>query len=76
VGAEGREVEKLRFIQLLWAKTQKVFEEALPAMPCPSLFRPRAEARARAVLRGMLMKEFDGYLKSEFEDREVTDDAA
>ncbi|MEO5347755.1 MAG: hypothetical protein H7834_15455 [Magnetococcus sp. YQC-9] len=38
------------FTRLLWERTQTIFDEALPAMPCADLFRPRAEARARRRL--------------------------
>jgi CRISPR system Cascade subunit CasA len=39
--------EAERFARVLYQRASIVFEDALPAIPCPSLFRPRAEARAR-----------------------------
>jgi CRISPR system Cascade subunit CasA len=39
--------EAERFARVLYQRASVVFEDALPAIPCPSLFRPRAETRAR-----------------------------
>lgn len=67
---------KREFVARLWQRTQAIFDQALPAMPCSSLFRPRAEARARAALRGLVMKSFQSYLKPGAQDEEMTDNAA
>ena len=46
-GLERLRSEAERFARVLYQRASVVFEDALPAIPCPSLFRPRAEARAR-----------------------------
>ena len=43
--------EETAFAKKLWKRTQFIFESALPTMPCSSLFRPRAEVRARRALK-------------------------
>lgn len=50
-GPDALQAEETAFAAKLWQRTEVIFEQALPAMPCASLFRPRAEARARALLR-------------------------
>lgn len=53
-GTEALRAEEKAFAEKLWLRTQAIFEQALPAIPCASLFRLRAEARARALLRRMV----------------------
>ena len=70
---EGEEEQaKGHLICDLWHKTQAIFDRTLPAVPCGSLARPKAEAKARSVLIGRVMKSFSDYLKK----TERSDDAA
>ncbi len=55
---EALTAEKRRFRQTLHRKAEAIFEAALPAIPCASIFRPRAEARARRVFSGAIWKHF------------------
>lgn len=57
-----REAARTVFVRDLWAQTQIIFNDALPSMPCASLFRPRAEVAARGALTGMVMKSFSDFL--------------
>ncbi len=57
-GAAALASTRLEFRQALLASARTIFEAALPAMPCQSLFRPRAEARARSAFFGILRKAF------------------
>jgi CRISPR system Cascade subunit CasA len=66
-GDDARAAEKQAFVQRLWEAAREVFDQALPAMPCGSLVRPRAEARARALFSGMVMKNFSDQLRTEEE---------
>ncbi len=50
------EAARARFQSRLAKAAWEEFEAALPTIPCASLFRPRAEARARAVFRASLRK--------------------
>jgi CRISPR system Cascade subunit CasA len=43
--------EEDAFAARLWQQTRTIFDHALPSMPCPSLTRPRAEARAGSALK-------------------------
>jgi len=53
-GTEALRAEEDAFAAKLWQRTEAIFKQALPAMPCASLFRPRAEARARDLLRRLV----------------------
>ena len=62
---EGPEADKKArnaFILDLWENTQQIFEQALPTMPCPSLFRPRAYAIARKTLKYAIKDSFQSDL--------------
>jgi CRISPR system Cascade subunit CasA len=50
--ANTREPVREVFLCNLWQRTQEIFEESLSMMPCPSLYRHRAEARARRHFYG------------------------
>jgi CRISPR system Cascade subunit CasA len=52
------------FVSALWSETRRIFEAALPSVPCKSLLRPRAAANARNLLRGTIMKRFGEYLNA------------
>lgn len=69
--AEARAEERKAFVRLLWERTQAIFEDALPMMPCASLVRPRAENAARGALRGIVMKAFSDQLKTERTDADA-----
>ena len=47
---------KIRFLAELREAAEDALESALPAVPCPALLRPRAEARARRAFHGMVRK--------------------
>ena len=59
------------FLAELMSAAEVEMNAALPAMPCPKILRPRAEARARRAFRNRVWK-----LHPELFDRERTDDAA
>ena len=50
-GEKALETIKHDLHEQLWQRTQEIFIQALPALPCASLFRPLAEMRARQILR-------------------------
>ena len=64
---------KTEFIRDLWRETQAIFDRALPTMPCSSLMRPKAEARARGALVGKVMKAYSDFLNPK---QEGSQDAA
>lgn len=53
---EERRREEMAFVHRLWERTQAIFDDFLPAMPCHSLYRHRAEAMARPALRSSEMR--------------------
>ena len=53
-GEEALEAERRRFARFLRGEAERVFEAALPTMPCAAAFRLRAEARARRAFVGAL----------------------
>lgn len=55
--AEARRQAELAFAACLKERTWALFDAALPAMPCPSLYRHRAEARARRALHASALRE-------------------
>jgi CRISPR system Cascade subunit CasA len=50
LGDEAKAAAELDFARELWRMTQEIFERHLPTMPCPSIYRHRADARARRAL--------------------------
>jgi CRISPR system Cascade subunit CasA len=52
--AEALKSEAERFAHVLFDRASTVFEAALSGIPCPRLFRPRAEARARSKFRSLV----------------------
>ena len=61
--------EQAAFRRVLLQHAEAAFVAALPAIPCASLFRPRAEARARGALKGQLHHAFpDLIAKAPTED--------
>lgn len=63
------------FAACLWQRTQAIFEQFLPDMPCHLLYRHRAEVRARRALRSKDLR--DNYPELFASDRtgEVREDA-
>jgi len=53
-GGEALKREAERFTGNLNAHATAIFNASLPGIPCPSLYRPRAEARARSKFRSMI----------------------
>jgi CRISPR system Cascade subunit CasA len=51
---EALKFEGERFARVLFERASSVFEAALPGIPCPTLYRPRAEARARSKFRSLV----------------------
>ncbi|MCW2315698.1 CRISPR system Cascade subunit CasA [Rhodoblastus acidophilus] len=68
-GAEALKAEQTKFRSTLLKHAKAAFDAALPAIPCASLFRPRAEARARGAFAGRLHHAFpDLFAKAPAED--------
>ena len=57
-GGEALKSEAERFAHELKDCATAIFEASLPGIPCPSLYRPRAEARARSKFRSMVRYAF------------------
>jgi CRISPR system Cascade subunit CasA len=57
-GAEALKAEETEFRRALLGHARTAFDAALPTIPCASLFRPRAEARARSAFAGRLNHAF------------------
>lgn len=55
---EALKSEAQRFANELNKRATAVFEASLPGIPCPSLYWPRAEARARSKFRSMVSYAF------------------
>ena len=69
-GGEALEAIKQRFHKQLWQHAQEIFMQALPAVPCSSLFRPRAETRAWQTLRYIIGKDFPDIFPKKTETTE------
>ncbi|SMD12693.1 CRISPR-associated protein, Cse1 family [Rhizobium sp. RU36D] len=65
----------LAFARRLWEQTQSIFEQFLPDMPCPSLYRLRAEVRARLALRSKNLRQHYPELFTAQDAEEVTEHA-
>ncbi len=74
-GSAAVDQEKTAFAARLWERTQAIFEQFLPIMPGPSLYRPRAEARARSMLWAMVRKAHPEIFPAKSENSEVTNAA-
>jgi len=74
-GPEALQAEEKAFAEKLWSRAQMIFEQALPALPCPSLFRPRAEARARSLLRFLVKKRYPELFPMQQQMEAMTDAA-
>jgi CRISPR system Cascade subunit CasA len=74
-GPEALQAEERAFAEKLWIRTREIFEQALPALPCASLFRPRAEARARSLLRFLVRNRYPELFPTQ-QQKEANADAA
>lgn len=74
-GTEALQAEERAFAAKLWQRTEAIFEQSLPSMPCSSLFRPRAEARARSLLRGTVRKRHPELFEKPQQEEESADAA-
>ena len=57
-GKEALRMEEKRFAEELLKRAQRIFEAARPTIPCASIFRPRAEARAERAFSGRIRDSF------------------
>ena len=73
-GDAALQAEQERFAKALFDKVQPIFEAALPAIPCASFYRYRAEARARRVFIGTIRGQFPELFPKP--DREESEHAA
>lgn len=68
-GGEALKAEQTSLRRTLLRHAEAAFDAALPAIPCASLFLPRAEARARSAFTGRLRNSFpDLFVKAPTED--------
>lgn len=74
--AEARRHAELAFAARLKEHTWALFDEAMPTMPCPSLYRHRAEARARRALYASALRTAWPELFPQALQGETTSDAA
>ena len=63
--SEDRDSAKLAFLRALWQATKAEFDASSPSVPCPSVFRPRAEVRARRMLRNRIWRVFPALFSAE-----------
>lgn len=57
-GDAAAEAARQTFVTALHDHAVRIFEAALPEIPCPSIRRPRAEARARELFSAGMRKRF------------------
>ena len=55
--SEAEEAAKIGFLQALREAAEDELKSALPAIPCPTIQRPRAEARARRAFHARVRRE-------------------
>ena len=70
--ADAEATSKIKFLEELRAAAEEEWNSALPAVPCPAIRRPRAEARARRAFYARLRREHPVL----FDREEGTDVAA
>jgi len=58
VSRDALQIEQQRFARELYTRAKTIFEAAIPSVPAPSLFRPRAEARARKSFQRAVRNSF------------------
>ena len=66
--SEAQEAAETSFLSDLRKAAQLEFEAALTAVPCPTIHRPRAEARARRVFHGTIRKKYSWLYEKESAD--------
>ena len=54
--ADSEATAKVQFLKALWGAAEAELDAALPATPCPTIQRPRAEARARQAFRARVRR--------------------
>lgn len=59
---------KFDFLAELKKAAEDAMETALPAVPCPAVWRPRAEARARRAFRGKVWENYPQLFQKENAD--------
>ena len=69
---EVKEAERRQFLLPLIDAARALLEEGLADIPCPSIRRPRAQARARAQFKAMIRSEKNGF-PGLFTNDETTD---
>lgn len=74
IGISALEAEEQRFAEALFARTRAIFDAALPAIPCASIVRPRAAARADRAFFRLVRRHFPELFDKP--DREDTEHAA
>lgn len=57
-GKEALQAEEKCFAEALFGKAREIFKAARLAVPCASIFRPRAEARAERAFSGTIRHNF------------------
>ena len=55
--ADAEATSKIKFLKELRAAAEEEWNSALPAIPCPAIRRPRAEARAQRAFYARLRRE-------------------
>ena len=73
-GREALDTEKRRWTKALYSSAKVAFDRALPTIPCAGIFRPRAQARARAAFAGTIRYHYPELFDQT--EREASDDAA
>ena len=62
-GKEALQQEEKRFTKALFGKAREIFKAARLAVPCASIFRPRAEARAERAFSDTIRHSFPELLE-------------
>lgn len=78
VSGEARQAERKRFIAELFETARTIFDAARPTIPCPSILRPKAEARGQQAFRSTIWRGHGGGRDFSFlfAQKEPADDAA
>lgn len=70
-GEEALKFEAKRFAGALKDSATAIFESSLSSIPCPSLWRPRAEARAKSKFRSMIRNVFPELFPSRITEEDA-----
>ena len=63
-GHESLKAEETRFARALFDKARQIFDATRPAIPCASIFRLRAEARATRAFSGTIRRSFPEFFET------------